>query len=104
MSLIEVDSLKPYRYRVPVGITISVFVGFVACQWQQLYLLSVVVIMFWALARTRVEALLYVAAYSVFSTWVVVPAIIEYLNWNFGQAVAVWILGLAVVFLWERLC
>ena len=89
--------LRLGSYRVPLGIAISIAVGYLACQSQELYLLGVIVIVFWSLAKTRTEAVCYVATYTVLSTWVVVPSITEYLHWNYAASAGVWFVGMTVV-------
>ncbi len=74
-------------------------IGFVACQWHELYILATVVIVLWAKASTRVEAYCYVLIYTICSTWVVVPAIIDYLSWGSGQAFILWAAAMPVIIL-----
>jgi len=74
-------------------------VGFIACQFHATYALASIVVIAWALAESRKQAFFYICLYTVFSTWVVVPAIVDYLGWHPLKALAFWIAVFPVMML-----
>ena len=50
----------------------------------------------WGVATSRRQAYLAILVYSLFSTWVVVPAIVDYLSWHPVKAVAFWLVSLII--------
>ena len=79
-------------------------IGFISCQYYFTYPLSAVIVVLWLTAGSRRLASAYVASYSIFSSWVVVPAIVDYLDWAPAKAVGLWLIGLCIVLLpWSLL-
>ena len=89
-STVKIDN----RYLIVV---VPAVIGFVACQWHYTYPLASIVLLFWLRATSRIEAVMVIGIYTLFSTWVVVPAIVDYLSWPFYKATVFWMMGVAVV-------
>lgn len=69
-------------------------IGYIACQYHSTYVLAALMVIAWGIARSRKQAYFAILLYSLFSTWVVVPAIVDYLSWHPVKAVAFWLIAL----------
>lgn len=88
----QVDDLSKIIRFAPMVMMAGV--GFIACQYHASYILASLVIIYWGVASSRVNAYICVLTYSVFSTWVVVPAIVDYMGWHPAKAFAFWLIAL----------
>lgn len=80
-------------------IAVCAVVGYIACQFESSYIFSVYAVLMWGVARSRLHAYLYIVIYTGFSTWVVVPAIIDYLSWHPVHALLFWCIGMPLAML-----
>jgi len=71
-------------------------IGFIACQYHSTYVLASLVVIAWGLAANKKQAYCTILLYSLFSTWVVVPAIVDYLSWHPAKAVAFWLVSIII--------
>ena len=64
-----------------VGLVLAtIAIGFIACQFKETYVLSALVVVAWGVTRSRWFAYTLIVLYTVASTWVVIPAIVDYLS------------------------
>jgi len=69
-------------------------IGFIACQFKETYVLASLVVVAWGVIRSRWTAYGLLIVYSLASTWVVVPAIVDYLQWPPAKASLFWAVAL----------